>query len=130
MSLTYYTDLLDYIDPSYYIAGFIIWLLTIIAQYKMFEKAGEAGWKAIIPIYNLAILFKIIDLNPWLILLYLLGIVPFIGPLVVLCLSIVVAVKVSKAYGHEGGYALGILFLGPVFYMIIGFGSSTYHGKK
>ena len=34
-------------------------ILTIIAMWKIFQKAGEKGWKAIIPIYNSYILFKI-----------------------------------------------------------------------
>ena len=34
-------------------------ILMIIAMWKIFEKAGEKGWKAIIPIYNNYILFKI-----------------------------------------------------------------------
>ena len=38
----------------------IFYILVIIGQWKMFEKAGESGWKALIPIYNLYILYKII----------------------------------------------------------------------
>lgn len=34
-------------------------ILLIIAYWRIFEKAGESGWKSIIPIYNTYILFKI-----------------------------------------------------------------------
>lgn len=27
-------------------------IVTLIAHWKLFEKAGEPGWKAIIPYYN------------------------------------------------------------------------------
>ena len=37
----------------------IYYVLTIIARWKIFTKAGEAGWKSIIPIYNNYVLFKI-----------------------------------------------------------------------
>lgn len=37
----------------------IIAVILIIAWWRIFEKAGEKGWKAIIPIYNFYILFKI-----------------------------------------------------------------------
>ena len=35
-----------------------IGVLTIIANWRLFSKAGQAGWKSIIPIYNLVILFR------------------------------------------------------------------------
>ena len=34
------------------IASVIIGVLMIIARWKIFEKAGEPGWKSIIPIYS------------------------------------------------------------------------------
>ena len=34
------------------IVSLVIWVLLIIAYWKMFTKAGEPGWKSIIPIYN------------------------------------------------------------------------------
>lgn len=39
--------------------GFIVWVLLVIARWKMFQKAGEAGWKSIIPVYSTYISFKI-----------------------------------------------------------------------
>ena len=43
---------------TYSIVLIVVGILTIIAQWKIFTKAGEAGWKCLIPIYNLVILFK------------------------------------------------------------------------
>lgn len=44
----------------------IIWgILLIIAMWKIFEKAGEAGWKSIIPIYNVYIMYKIVGMKNW-----------------------------------------------------------------
>lgn len=40
-------------------------VLMIIAMWKLFVKAGEAGWKAIIPVYNNYILFKISWKRKW-----------------------------------------------------------------
>lgn len=34
-------------------------VLTIVSLYKVFEKAGEKGWKSIIPIFNIFTMFKI-----------------------------------------------------------------------
>lgn len=53
----------------------IIWIavlaLWIVAMWKMFEKAGEPGWAALVPFYNLYVLFKISWGNGWYSLLYI-----------------------------------------------------------
>ena len=38
------------------VIAIVIGILTILAHWKIFTKAGEKGWKAIIPIYNIIIL--------------------------------------------------------------------------
>ena len=45
-------------------------IIQVVAMWKLFNKAGEKGWKSIIPIYNCVILFKISGLSPWLVLVY------------------------------------------------------------
>lgn len=40
-------------------------VLTIAGFWMVFVKAGEKGWKALIPFYNLYILFKISGLSGW-----------------------------------------------------------------
>lgn len=47
------------------VCSIAIVILIIIAWWKLFEKAGEKGWKSIIPIYNLYILFKIAHMKSW-----------------------------------------------------------------
>lgn len=34
-------------------------VVILVAEYKLFEKAGEAGWKAIIPFYSTLVMSKI-----------------------------------------------------------------------
>ena len=43
----------------------IFYILTVIASWKILEKAGEPGWKALIPIYNVYILYKIVGMKNW-----------------------------------------------------------------
>lgn len=45
--------------------GLIIGVLLIIAGWKIFEKAGEKGWKIFIPFYNTFILFRICGIEKW-----------------------------------------------------------------
>ncbi len=43
----------------------IFFILMVIANWKIFKKAGEPGWKSIIPIYNVYIMFKIVNMKSW-----------------------------------------------------------------
>ncbi len=103
-------------------------VIQIIAMWKIFTKAGEKGWKAIVPIYNLVILYKICGLSPWLIFAYLATIIPFIGWIVLIGLNALLCYKLAKSFGKDAGWAVGLYFLAPIFYMILGFGQSQYVG--
>ena len=109
---------------AYWIVMLIICILLIIAYWKLFEKAGEAGWKSIIPFYNTYILTKIATGNG---LLFLLILIPFVGALI---WDILVSVKLSKAFGHGIGFTLGLIFIPNIFYLILGFGSDQYIGPQ
>lgn len=109
----------------------LIFIFSTIGMWKMFKKAGEAGWKSLIPIYNTIILFKISGLSPWFVLAYFLcAFIPFIGSLAVTALTVYLFYKLSASFGHGAGYTVGLFFLAPIFYMILGFGSSQYIGQK
>ena len=58
------------------IVSLIILAIFIAGVWKCFEKAGEQGWKAIIPLYNVFIMCKIAKLPGWFAILI---IVPFIN---------------------------------------------------
>jgi len=47
------------------IISLILWVLQVIALWKIFTKAGQSGWKAIIPLYNVFIMFKISWSTMW-----------------------------------------------------------------
>ena len=94
----------------YSIIVFAIAIVQIIAMWKIFTKAGEKGWKAIIPIYNLVILFKISGLSPWLIFAFLATIIPIIGWIVPIALNAVLSYKLAKSFGKDGGWAVGLYF--------------------
>lgn len=106
----------------------IVAILQIVAMWKLFTKAGEKGWKSIIPIYNLITLFKIVGITPWLILAYLLVAIPVVGTIIALVLSIYLAYKVSKSFGHGIGMTIVAVLFTTIAYLIIGFGSSEYVG--
>lgn len=114
----------------------IVGIFTVICRWKIFKKAGEEGWKAIIPFYNQYILCKIVGVNPWWILIYFcsfaLSSVPMIGStlqlVVIVYYGILVNVSLAKSFGKDTGFAVGLYFLSPVFNAILAFGKSEYLG--
>lgn|SRR5574344_1518591 len=101
----------------------IISVVAILAMWKIFTKAGEAGWKSIIPVYNAIVLFKIAGLSPWLILLELV-------PVANIIVLIMLYVKLAKAFGKSNGFAVGLIFLNLIFMLILAFDGSQYVGPQ
>jgi hypothetical protein len=101
--------------------GLVVGILIIAAVWKVFSKAGQPGWAAIIPIYNLYILCKIAGRPGWWVLLMFIPFVNFI-------IAIILCIDVAKAFGKGAGFGLGLAFLGIIFWPILGFGSATYQG--
>ena len=103
--------------------NYIIYLacvgLFIAGMWKVFLKAGEPGWAAIIPIYNIIVLLKIIG-KEWYWLFILLV------PIVNIIFYIIWLNGVSKAFSKGAGYTVGLLFLPFVFFPILGFGKAQY----
>ncbi len=116
----------------------IVLIVQIVAMWKLFSKAGEAGWKALIPIYNLYIYYKIARIPNlyWLyLLLTVISVIPnqivvYISLIGIVAITIYHSYKLSTAYGHGVGYTFGLLFLNTIFLLILGFGSSEYKLEK
>ena len=51
------------------------WILQIVANWRIFTKAGEAGWKSLIPVYSDYISYKIAWQTSYFWLVFILGIV-------------------------------------------------------
>ncbi len=117
-------------------------IIGIIATWKIFTKAGEEGWKCLIPFYNQYTLYKITwDVTYFWVILGLSVVGAIVGaleiPVIGSILSIASAVigiiqlhKMSKAYGHDIGFTLGLIFLSPIFFLILAFGQSEYMGPQ
>jgi hypothetical protein len=100
----------------------VVFVIMIAAMWRIFTKAGEEGWKAIIPIYNIVVLLKIVGRPWWWLVLMLI-------PIVNVVVGIVVMNDLSKSFGHGVGFTLGLIFLPFIFYLILAFGSSQYRGS-
>jgi hypothetical protein len=99
------------------------WLVAIVfsiwVMWRIFEKAGKPGWAAIIPIYNAIVILQIAGKPVWWFFLYLI-------PLVNVVIAIMVTVAFARNFGKGGWFAVGLIFLGFIFYPILAFGSAQY----
>ncbi len=100
----------------------LVWILfVIVGWWKMFEKADEPGWKSIIPFYNVYTVLRIVGRPGWML-------IGFFVPFVNIILWVIVMGDLAKSFGRGIGTVLGLIFLNPVFAMILGWGSAAYVG--
>lgn len=100
-----------------------LYLLTTVALWPVFTKAGLAGWSAAIPVVNIYLLVKIAGLHGALTLLYVI-------PVVNIIVGCVVAVRCGRAFGRSATFSVLLLWLlSPLGYFIIGYGRSGFRGK-
>jgi hypothetical protein len=110
------------INTTNSIVSIVLYILMVIALWRIFTKAGYAGWLAIIPIVNLIVVIKVAGLSGWWVLLYLV-------PIANIVLSIVVAVRLAKNFGKGGAFGFFLLWLLSIIgYFILGYGSAKYVG--
>ena len=143
---------------SYYAFGLAVLVLQYVALWRIFVKAGEPGWKSLIPIYNGHVMFKLfwkpiyywltIILAPVVVTLVLVwaGIATATGTvpaafsviawgiyLIYIVLAIVwgikLYVKMARSFGQGGAFAAGLIFLPTIFMMILAFGKYSYLGN-
>lgn len=101
--------------------GLAVVLFLVASVWKVFSKAGQPGWAAIIPIYNMYIYYKIANRPGWWTIVSLIPIVGFV-------LMIIASIDVAKAFGKGTGFGIGLALFGWIFFPILGFGSATYNG--
>ena len=108
----------------------IISVFVIVGRWKAYKKAGKPGWAAIVPFYNNIVACQIGGITPWWVLIVAVGgsilnLIPFLGSILSLIISIyfliILNIGVAKSYGKDGGFAVGLILLAPVFWMILGF---------
>lgn len=96
-------------------------VLVIAGFWKMFVKAGQPGWAAIIPIYNSYIMCKIAGRPGWWVILLL---IPYLN----LIFWIIILLDLAKSFGKGIGFAVGMILLSFIFIPILGFGDAEYQG--
>ncbi len=125
----------------------LVWIIcALAANVNIFRKAGESGWKGIVPIYCSYINYRICwrPLWFWISALLLassaaLKLAAHSTVTDALAIGVCAAAallraarlyRLSKVFGHGLPFTLGLVFLHPVFILILGLGSSQYQGNR
>jgi len=98
-------------------------ILVVVGQAKIFLKAGEHWWGALIPFYSSYVMFRIAMGEGW---KFLWLIVPFVN----IYFAIKINFDLAKSFGKGVGYGFGLLLLPIVFYPLLGLGSDLYIGPQ
>ncbi len=110
---------------------FVLWLvylaaivLAIVTMWKVFEKAGEAGWKALVPFYNSYVLFQIAGRNG-------LGFLLLFIPVVNIVVGIMLSIDLAKHFGKSAAFGvIGLFFFNIIGMLMLAFGDAKYVGPK
>jgi hypothetical protein len=98
------------------IIGFYVYV-----GWKLFEKAGQPGWACIIPIYSTIVTLRIVGKPWWWLLLFFI-------PGVNIVFLIWMLNMLSKSFGKDEGFTVGLVLLGFIFYPILALGDARYLG--
>jgi CDP-diglyceride synthetase len=110
------------------VAGIVV--VTLIGMWKVFTKAGEPGWAVLVPIYNLIVLLRIAGLPWYWVFAPFVAIIPILGWIAYMVWIVWVHHRISTRFGQGVGFTIGLTLLGPIFWLILGFGSSKYVAEQ
>ena len=106
-----------------FIAGIVFWILSLVCGWRLFTKAGEAGWKILVPVYGAVCRYRIIYGKGRYFLFCLL---PFAG----FVFSAYSAYKEARAYGRGKGFSAAHIFFRPVTAVVMAFDRVEYLGPQ
>ena len=121
-----------------FVLTIFIGILPIAGKWKVYGKLGMPGWYSIIPVYADYKLCERVhrgDETRTFLMAYLIVLicswvfcwVDTVGALLALAqlvMNIIVLNDLSRAFGKETGYTIGLVIFGFVFWTMLGFGAS------
>jgi hypothetical protein len=103
-----------------YVAVFVIYL---VAWWKLFTKMGQPGWQGIIPLLNAYVIFKLAGKEWWWVILLLI-------PCVNIVALFFLAQSTAKLFGKELGWTICLFLFPGISHIVLAFGSSQYVGPQ
>lgn len=106
-------------SPGILAAALLISLFYLAVMWRVFAKAGQPGIAALVPLYNIYVMIRIAGRSGW---WFLLLFIPVINVIV----GIILNLDIAANFGRGILFALGLIFLGFIFWPVLAFGSSRY----
>lgn len=128
------------------IISLVIAILKLIGTWKMLTKAGESGWKSLIPFYNQWTLCKVAGISPYWVLEIIVvsmintvlngilgsnvisGILSLIVYANTIYFWVILSISLAKSFGKDTGFGVATVFFSFITYPMMGMGSATYAG--
>lgn len=119
-------------------------VLYVLAYWFIFAKAGDKGWKALIPIYSTYTEYKLVW-NKRMFALYMglaiianvlawmggaAALVSYLFSLACMVMYVLSCVKLGQSFGKGAGFIVGLVLVNIVFVLILAFDSSRYVGPE
>ena len=123
--------------------------IQVIAYWRIFTKAGQPGWKSLVPVLSQYTAFKAV----WKPFMFFAMLIIVLADLLFITLASLFAEltfllmwlimltsaaavvmyvafthKLSRAFRHGVPFTAGLLLLQPVFLLVLAFGGAEYHG--
>lgn len=144
------------IEAIYFTIDVAIFVVFVIAQWKMFKKFGEKPWKSLIPVYSLYITYKhtwktsafwicmvtgflstlffnsselLAEYFPIPTLMDILVVVAVPFAIIESIVTIIHYFRIAESFGKKKMFGVGMIFFYSIFCIILGFGKSKYIGK-
>ena len=108
---------------AYWIVLLAIEVVMIVSMWKVFEKAGKAGWISLIPFYNLWTLFEIGGQKGAYIFFMF---IPCAGPIIYLVFEIKAYLEIAKRFGKDTAFGVLSIFFPFVTFPILAFSDAKY----
>lgn len=131
-------------------AAAVLWIFTAIASWRVFVKAGVAGWKSLIPVYREYQLFCIAwDKKQFLPYLgvaviasaleamagrvgdtSIYGAIGAVVDIVVIYYEVMLKLRLAYSFGRSRAFGLFLYFLEPLGMIALSYGPDEYLGPK
>ena len=105
------------------VAFLAIFALMAVSVWKIYEKAGQPGWAALVPFYNVVVWLQLVGKPVWYLALMFV-------PLANLYVAFGLPFWMSRCFGKSTGFAMGLIFLPFVFYPMLALDESRYLGPN
>lgn len=109
---------------GFFLVYMILIVIMIVGMWKVFTKAGQPGWAAIVPFYNTWILVTEICKKE--VLWFILMLIPFVS----IIAWWVICAETARKFGKSDMFGIGLFFLPFIFWPMLGFGDARYQGRS